>query len=322
MLKTSPIYNKQFIETMPLGKCDLSISNGYTLWSEEGRANRLSESIINTIHSAIEQGIGGCAILRLAIATGDFSNEVLRWSKQLGETWRVSSEGAVGQTFTWGDGQVESTFAIIILSQDIGLGIIAEDEDAKTFAQGILIHELAHVHDNICYLHNFGLEPILQQGNWISHRLFIARSLWGEFFAESVAYPYTKGSDFSENIRLCITLLKDATNQVNEETIAFLTHQNAGKVWGVAEHKLSAVFNHFGRTLALLLADRQVNGSDKEIDRFLVAVNSVSPKWEQIVYCLLNVLSISGQQLELNTLDCIGEQIDNGFRLVGLEPYK
>ena len=70
--------------------------------------------------------------------------------------------------------------------------LIADDLEAKTFAIRILIHELAHVHDNLTYLHIFGSEPILQQGDWINHRQFIARSLWGEFFAESSAYLFVK----------------------------------------------------------------------------------------------------------------------------------
>ena len=232
MMQNEPVvYDKAFVEMMPLGKCDLSILNGYALWAEEDRAKRLSECIINTMHSALDIGIGGCAILRLVIATGDFPNLVAGWGKQLNEIWRVSSQGAVGQTFTWGDGQATSTYAIIILAQDIALGLIADDKEANNFALCTLIHELAHVHDNLYYLHNIGSEPTLQQGDWISHRLFFARSLWGEFFAESIAFPYFKISDLSENVAYSITLLKDATKEVSKETIAFISHQHAGKVW-------------------------------------------------------------------------------------------
>ena len=80
------VYDKASVETTALGECNLSIRNGYTLWGEEGRVDRLSESITNSIHLAKEIGLGGCAILRLAIVTGTFSSEVMEWTKQLGET--------------------------------------------------------------------------------------------------------------------------------------------------------------------------------------------------------------------------------------------
>jgi hypothetical protein len=50
------------------------------------------------------------------MVAGDFMNEVTQWAKQLGETWRVSSQGAVGQTFIWGDGLAKSTYAVIIIN--------------------------------------------------------------------------------------------------------------------------------------------------------------------------------------------------------------
>ena len=117
-------------------------------------------------------------------------------------------------------------------------------------------------------------------------------------------------------------MLKDAIQKVNEETLAFQTHKNAGKVWAVAENKLSSVFNHLGRSLALLLSDQQVNKSSHQVDQFFARINLVSQKWGQIVRRLLDAFTMSGKQLGPNTLDQIGEIVDDGFRSVGLEPYK
>jgi hypothetical protein len=328
MTNGEEIPDKASVEMLSLGQCNLNITNCYSEWGEEDRANQLLKNIINTVTLATKMGLAGCTILRLVIATGDVPGEVAKWAKQLGESWRVSSEGAIGQTLTWGDGVPETTYAIIILSQDIALGLIDEDTELKTFALNTLIHELAHVHDYLLYLLKIGLEPSLIQGNWMSHRLFMARSLWGEYFADSIAYSYVKKHSFIKDysyrdyITHGITLLKAAKEQINQEIFDYQSHRNIGQVWGVAENQLSGVFNQLGRSLALLISERDDIGNDININRFLEEVKSVSTGWEQVVHDLLDILAASGLRLEQNMLNQIAEQIDNGFRSVGLEPYK
>ncbi len=324
MTNNEPIvYNKNLVEKISLGSHVLSIRNCSILWSEENRVNRLSESITNVIGIAKREiGIVGCSILRLVVVTGNFLNETTEWYMQLGEIWRVSSEGAVGQTLTWGDGQPGSTYSVIILSQDIAFGFVDGDSGHKSLAIGTLIHELAHVHDNVRYLHNFGPEPIPKQGDWMSHRQFMARSTWGEFYAESCAYPYLKNIYINENIAHSVTLLKGAIQDIRKETLAYKIHQNAGKVWGLAESKLSSVFNQFGRSLALLISDRRANENSNQVDHFFKEISCVSQEWEEIIHRLLDKLVESKLQVDATRFTHLGEIVDQGFRSIGLEPYK
>lgn len=315
-------YDKVSVEKMFLGEWNLQITYGYSLWQAENRANRLSKYIINTVNNSKDAGIGCCAILRLVVVTGNFSNEVMKWSTQLGETWRDSSDEAVGQTLIWGDGKTESTYAVIILSQDIALGLLSDNKESETFALGILIHELAHVHDDFICLNIFGHKPILQQGNWASHRQFFAKSLWGEFFAETHTYPYIKDSELSENTSYSITSLKNAIDEVTKEMMSFQTHKDARKVWGVAESQLSVVFNHFGRSLALLISDERVKGNKSLTEKFIAEINLVSKDWAQISISLLDIFKASEMLPSPDILEHIGKIVDDGFRCVGLEPYK
>jgi hypothetical protein len=314
-------YDKASVEKMLVGECNLQIANGYSLWQEENRANQLSECIINVINNANDAGIGCCGILRLVVVPDNFSNEVMKWSTQLGESWRESSNGAVGQTLVWGDGKAESTFAVIILSQEIALGLVSDNRESEDFAFGVLIHELAHVHDNFICLTIYGPGPSLQQGNWASHRQFFAKSLWGEFFAETRTYPYIKDSELSEITSYSITLLNNAIEEINKEITAFQTHKEVGKVWAVAENKLSAVFNHFGRSLALLISDELGKGNKSLEEKFFAEINLVSKDWAQIINTLFDILNASEMLPSPDILEQICEVVDDGFRCVGLEPY-
>ncbi len=314
-------FNKISVENMLLGECNLQITNGYPLWHEENRATQLSKYIINVVNNANGFEIGGCAILRLVVVTGNLSNEVKSWSAELGETWRGSSDGAVGQTLIWGDGKPESTYAVIILSQDIALCLLSEDKEAETFALGILIHELAHVHDDFICLNIFSHAPSPQQGNWASHRQFLAKSLWGEFFAETHTYPYIKDSELSENILHSVAALKYAINEINKEMTSYQLHKTAEKVWAVAENQLSIVFNHLGRTLALLLSDERVKNNKSLTEKFIAEINLISRDWAKILYNLMDILKKTEMIPSPDILEEIGKFVDNGFRAIGLEPY-
>jgi len=307
---------------MSLGSFTLSIHNGSAVWGEEDRGKRLSDVILKIIEHAKELEIGGCLILRLVVVTGDFVNETTEWNKQLDEVWRVSSEGAVGQTLTWGNGQPDSTYSIIILSQDIALGLVEGDTQLQALGTGIFIHELAHVHDNIRYLYNFGPEPVPKQGDWISYRQFIARSTWAEFFAEGYVYPYVKNYFFDENVSHAITLLQNAQRQIEQEILAFQSHQDVRKVWALAVDKLSSVFNQFGRSLSLLLSAQQDGEDNNQIEKFFEEVDDVSQAWRQVVQQLLDELIAANQKLEQDSFNRIGGIVDQGFRAMGLEPYR
>jgi len=318
----SVVFDKALIENIPFGAINLSIHNGYSIWGENENGNRLLEIVLKLIQNSNDMGIVLCSILRQVIVTCDISILVKELGNQLNEPWRVSSDGVIGQALFWGDGTIESTFGVIIISQDIAVDLISENSGVKDLALGLLIHELAHIHDYFYYLINYGPNPTPTQDDWASHRLFFARSLWGEYFAESVAYPYLKTISFQHNIDLSVRLIENGVKQIKNEIFAFGSHKIVAKVWAKAEFELSSVFNQLGRSLALLVSDKMITGNEDIINHFLFEIYSISSDWEQIIRNLLIVLETSEQKLDQRIIDSIGEQVDNAFRIVGLEPYK
>jgi len=319
----SNIYDKASTEKIPYRKFILSLTKYYPIWLQENRVERLKNIIEDTFQNEVKiLGITDCLILRLVVVTGDFQNEVSEWSKQLGEEWRVSSTGAIGQSLTWGDGQPETTYSIIILSQDVALGLLEENPEVHNLSFGTLIHELAHIHDEMRYLCNIDPDPILKPQDWSSIRLFFAKSTWGEFFAEATAFPYLKNIDSNNYIGLCIDSLKDAIQTIFEETNAYKTHKIAGKVWKVASNKLSSVFNHLGRCLGYLHIAQQDAGNNNQIEQFLQEIYNLSPVWKNTTNCLYKELLNVNDRFNCDSFSHLSDVIDQSFRCVGLEPYK
>ena len=315
------VYNKELVEKLSPGTLILSIHNGGSFWGEEERARRLSDIIVDKVKHAEELGIGECKILRLVVVTGDYVGEITEWNKQLDEAWRAPSEGAIAQTLTWGDGQPLTTYSVIILHQAIALGLVESEDETKATSEGTLIHELAHVHDNIRHLSKIGPQPVPKQGDWISYRQFIARSIWGEFFSEMVAYPYVKDHYLDEYIDHGINMLHNAISDVKQEMLAFQSHRDAHEVWAVAVDKLSAVFNQLGRCLGLLVSAQRMDDNNNQIDQFAHGIGEISKDWEQVVRQLIKKLANIEREFEEEKFNNLGEVVDQGFRTVDLEPY-
>lgn len=323
MVSNLGMHNKASVEATPLGTYNVAIY-GSSVWAEENRAQRLNDVILTLVQSTRELGIGGASILRLIVITADYPGEVARWSQELDEEWRVPSEGAVGQTLTWGNGEPDSSYSIIILAEAEAICLVEGDAELQSVATGLLIHELAHVHDDFHYLFTFGSMPPLRPGDWISIRHFIAQSTWGEFFAETAAYPYLRDYGLQDQLDHALTLLSDSRREIEQEISAFQLHQDVHRVWAVAVDKLSAVFNQFGRVLSLLYFTRVESESDERFDRFLVSTRDVSVAWEHLLHELLDELLILEERERWgdDSFDRLGEIVDQGFRIVDLEPYE
>ena len=102
---------------------------------------------------------------------------------------------------------------------------------------------------------------------------------------------------------------------------SFQLHRTAGKVWAVAENQLSIVFNHLGRTLAILLSDERVRNNKALTEKFIAELNLISSDWAQISYNLMDIFKTSEMLPSPDILEEIGEIVDKGFRAIGLEPY-
>ncbi len=312
--------NKESVELTMLG--DLSICiNGSSKWGNRVNTQRLIDTVTHIWQQfKNDPRIQDCIILRQIVVAYDFIDEVKRWAEQINEGWRVSSEGAVAQILVWGNGELEKTYAVIVLSEQTAFDL----PNNYNQSLAIFIHELAHTHDNFCYIHYFGKLPKIVLGDWISIRRFIAYSSWSEFFAESIAYPYYEESKINNQISENATLLENALSKIDTEIQSYQNHHKAGRLWSSAINQLSGVFNQLGRCLGNIIVAQRNNKSSNYYNVFLKSISELSTRWEEVVKQLRNELLIlekneKWENIRFNNLD---EIIDNGFRASGLEPYK
>lgn len=74
-----------------------------------------------------------------------------------------NQEGVTGgKCLLWGTGDPEATYAIIIIAEKVGLALVRDEESPGISPRALLVHELAHIHDDYRYLKAFGrTEPPL-----------------------------------------------------------------------------------------------------------------------------------------------------------------
>ncbi len=310
------VYDKAAVENIPFGRLALSMNNVSSVWNND-RAKTLYD-IMHEIIESVREEIIGSWILRLVVVTSDYVTEVNKWRQELNEAWIAPSEGAIGQTLVWGNGHPKTTWAVIVLSEQVAEALLKVDIVA--FGKQVFIHELAHVHDDLYYLQYIGSLPT-SAGDWANLRQFIARSVWAEYFSESFAYLQVKDDfNFDENVSYTIPLLQKARMEIEREVLALQTHRDTSKVWAVAVDHLSAAFNQLGRSLGLLVAHQQVNGDSGQLEDFFEKTDGVSQAWGQIARKLLDEFVNARPLSGLEGFNVIGELIDDGFRAFGLEP--
>jgi len=160
----------------------LCLSGFDNTWSDAEAQRRLSDKLRAAARSVDEVRFH---TLRLVVFAADLDGEVMRWERELGRQPVGVTAQAVGKTLTWGDGNPESTYSVIILAAGMAWGLV---EDHPT-ALRTLRHELAHVWGNLVDLHAFGPEEVgVASNDWPAIKRYWARSVAGEFDAEHYAY--------------------------------------------------------------------------------------------------------------------------------------
>lgn len=254
----------------------------------------------------------------------DFATEVARWRRQLGEPGGISSNSKAetwGKTLPlWGSGEPESTYAVIILPREIAYCLIAGENSLKSLARGILVHELAHVHDNYRYRRDFGPQPEPTIDDSIDIRHLIAKGTWGEFFAQSIAYPYYPEDHREELVSLGLTRLQDSLQEIKQAKSDFQSHGNTATLWEVAIGKIGDAFFQLSRSIGLLTAAQR--DGNEQFDQFFKGVNEISSTWGQIVRQLVRELNTlaSQEKWDSESFNGLEDVIEQGFRATGLHP--
>lgn len=315
-------FDKACVERIPPGQLALSIA-GSPFWCERGRAQLLFDTASATIKRLIEDSIiPACGIVRLLVVTSDIENEIRRWQREVGRPEVTSSnmQGQVaGKSLVWGTGELRNTYGIIILREEVALALIEAPEESQTTAKAILVHELAHVHDDYVQFRSFGPSQWPMNNDWPGVRRFVALAVWGEFFADFVAHHYLKGSN-SQALSFSFTVLEQGIERIRVAILEYQTDGDIGKLWQIAVDQLSRILNQFGRTIGLLSARQDEMGLG--IEALSQEARTKSANWVAIIEGLSQELNqlLSFPELDKGKIGALEDLVEQAFHVVGLRP--
>lgn len=308
------------VESIPLGSPILSLAGDDIVWNEHNRRERLSNAIASVIGETREI-IPGSSILRLVVIPADFQAEVIRWQRELGQR-EGTTDGmygvAHGKSMMWGDGGIESTYGIVILSADVVLSSVAE-ETLLPLLKGIFCHELAHLHEDFVYLQIHKQPHSDKCESWRELQSIMAYQAWSEFFADSIAYRYLKHWNLEDLVLGSISTLLEAKQSITQEIAEYRCGHNLDQLWVKAQEASGHGFSQLAKSAGLIIAGQS---DDTDLSKALIEESSkLGVDWLQLIENILleygRLTSTPRAELDLCNLEALYERLMN---LIGLYP--
>jgi hypothetical protein len=296
------------VEATPLGSFRISIIGGHANWGDPTFCELLAVKLRDARDAA------RAYTLRLVVIAGNLGDEVKRWQRQLNEPVRgVTSEPhgeAVGKTLTWGDGEPERTYAVIVLDDGIARGLVRDDPLCAL----ILRHELAHVGFGLLSRRAWGPDTHPDNDDWPGIRRVLARSVLSEFLAENYACQAPNlappDGDIAFTVESSSRVLRRIANAVERHHI----DRDIGAVWTQAL-SLGGTLQQIGRQLGRLNAA----GDAATLEGFLNQLSALSPEWRDAVVRL--GVALSAFSWEAGTAD-VEEAVEAAFHATGVRPIQ
>ncbi|TCL38881.1 hypothetical protein EV210_103365 [Anaerospora hongkongensis] len=306
------IPSKQTVEDISPGQVQLHIAVG-----DNEFAAKLQSQIQVIIADLVKDDIF-CPPLRLIEVVSNFEEEVFRWQRELGKPENISSGhgGEVsGKVLKWGSGDYETTYAVIILPDWVGNGLVL----GHPIAKGILVHECAHVYDDYYFERECGCLRIPTIKDWDGIKQYISVTLRGEFFAEALAAKYFESEQLDERLSYGEEVLRICTNSIKDEIKSYRKHGDIAKLWLISTERMSTLFNQLGRTLGFMYAMDDGRHNREFTDR----VSQISNEWGTLIDQLLEEIQKSIHRetpYSLDAFDDIKKIIEQGFQIAGIYP--
>jgi len=318
------VYTKEKVESIPFGNLSVSIT-GSNYWTASDRVHHLTDTISLLLEDAyIRASIPACALLlRLVVVTCDIQGEITHWQRQLERPVAITknAEGmTAGKCLVWGSGDIEATFAVIIVSEEIGVDLVNDEETLRNSAKALLVHELAHIHDDFIHLDTFGRSEPPMNNDWHGIQHAIAIATWGEYFAESIAAPYFKDETSKLQMTLFFELINGCLHRIQQAISEYQSHDDIVVLWQVAGGEISNMFCHFGRVIGLL---RSMYPDDNTVlEQVFDTIFKLSRSWGQVARRLdLELNTIAGQhKWDSQTFLGLEDVVARGFNSSGLYP--
>lgn len=315
MQMTNKVFDMVAVETeLPLGTFTLSLHQVSDFWNIGDRFQKLSDIFRQIVKQLIDEKIlFGVSLLRLVIVTPNLPQVAQDWGRQLGksgETTQHELGQVVGKMYLWGDAKPETTFAIIILQENLVTGFLAEDAYSQEAAKHMFVHEIAHIDTEYLYLSWFGSEL---PDEWTYIHRSLAHRIWGEFHAEFIAYSVSNDPILKESVEVYGKMLIQAIKDIREEILRYRIHADVNRLFKFTGDLVFVLAAQMGRCLGALhaTADSRTN-----IEKFLNDMTSISECWRDVTAAIYN--KVQNGMTSTDDYDELGKIAIRLFHCVGL----
>jgi hypothetical protein len=221
--------------------------------------------------------------------------------------------GVAGKIIFWGDGEIEATYAVMILHEEFAISAIHEDlAEYQEVAKRIIAHELAHIDTRFIYKSLFGNEELDQ---WTDLHRWFSDSIWGEFHAEFISHKFADDFDGDQITEMFIEMLSTSIDKINNEIKLYRVHSDVIKLIRFVADQLRLLISQTGRCLGSLHAHSK---DEFDVEWFFSEIGKISKDWEDIsrrVYAILMNSIISKEDYQN-----LGEVIMEYYHSVGVIP--
>lgn len=309
------------LEVMSLGSWQLIINGSAEIWNNQDNVQKLN-CVIKEIYQEILGKLEGICILKAVVFSNEFQNDVYKYQRALGRNEELSSNSnevfVAGKTLRWGNGNIETTYAIIIHPEEIALGFLSDSKSCRA----AFAHELGHVFEGLVLRGLYEIDNrVICVNQWNELVESIAQSTFGEFFAQTIAFPYMSEEDHLGQVMLAAEILSSTTKEMKQEILKYRVSHDMSHLWPTTIRKISFLYAQFGRSLGI--ARQLSKGDEKElkiVDDFFKALEVIDKNWSKAITQLDEAIDFEEDLNYAQLFSNISETIKVGFDLVGVMP--
>jgi hypothetical protein len=290
-------FSKEEIEKIPV--------NQFVIGNYKENLDCLNRKILDLISMCINEfGLKYCNVIRAIYPVHEINNELSEWYSTLKMNSKPPTyELTGGAAITWGNGELDSTYGIVVVVPFILEGLEKDD----LYAQKTIIHELTHIHTEVRIIKEIGpvaFEPTYcDESDKIIFRL--ALYLWSEFCSELVASNIIDDASFEERKSLTFRAIRRA-----EDIIGLMASTNADKLSesiSIANNTLLEIGRFLGNLIKLNEEEREQIFSE-----FFL--------WGSFLRYLYSELNVINNEVSLSpaVFEKICFLIKNQFKTIGL----
>lgn len=212
-------------------------------------------------------------------------------------------------------------WTILVIDARIALGLLDEDEESRSMVTGLIIHELAHVHDQrkkSIALPNIWLKPHLD----LLHAVLFegADSAWSEYFAcrmTATVDPH----QLTAQLETLENALERVQQTLRAEIIDYRTSADLERVWSIGQQQVTWLIQVAGYALGTL-DGLKVNLADEapELAEKLERGYFLRP-WHDLQTALRQMWDVYPEWPEgLDTYKPAMDAVEQSFHSLGFRP--